>query len=156
MIPLHSNRTGPGIALPLFFTALFALTACVQKDPYATAKKEAGDAMQTWLAEMDAGDYAQSWSDASSSFQKAVTSDKWVSMAQAVRTPLGKLISRKQVSALYDEAIQGPGSSMVPGPYVIAQFKTSFDNLPSAEETVTFDKIDGTWRAAGYYIKPGN
>jgi hypothetical protein len=39
---------------------------------------------------------------------------------------------------------------------VIAQFKTSFENLKYAVETVTFDKIDGTWREAGYYIKPGN
>jgi len=112
--------------------------------------------MQPWLEEMDSGDYAKSWSDASSSFQKAVTSDKWVSMSQAVRAPLGKLVSRELVSSLYDESIQGPGGKMIPGPYVIAQFKTSFENMNYAVETVSFDKIDGTWREAGYYIKPGN
>jgi hypothetical protein len=38
---------------------------------------------------------------------------------------------------------------------VIAQFTSSFDNLQSARETVTFEKqADGSWRAAGYFIKP--
>ena len=135
------------------FTALLPVSAAEDPD---VAKKDAVAAMQTWLAEMDSGDYAKSWSDASSSFQKAVTSDKWVSMSQGVRGPLGKVISREQVSAFYDESIQGAGEKMVPGPYVIAQFKTSFENFKYAVETVTFDKMDGTWREAGYLIKPGN
>jgi hypothetical protein len=73
-----------------------------------------------------------------------------------VRSPLGKLIARKQVSALYDATIQGAGDNKIAGPFVIAQFDTSFENLKYAVETVTFDKIDGSWRASGYYIKPGN
>ncbi len=142
--------------LAVVFATVFALAVRAQDAANAGAKKDATDAMLPWLAEMDSGDYAKSWSDASSSFQKAVSNDQWVSMSQSVRTPLGKLISREQVSALYDESIPGPGGKTIPGPYVIAQFKTSFENLKYAVETVTFDKIDGTWREAGYYIKPGN
>jgi beta-lactamase regulating signal transducer with metallopeptidase domain len=159
MIRIHSTRTpraALAATLTLFFAAIFALLPAISAtDDVEAAKKDATDAMQPWLAEMDSGDYAKSWSDASSSFQKAVTSDKWVSLSQAVRGPLGKMVSREQVSALYDESIQGPGGKVIPGPYVIAQFKTSFENLTYAVETVTFDKIDGTWREAGYYIKPG-
>jgi hypothetical protein len=34
------------------------------------------------------------------------------------------------------------------------QFDTSFENKKSAVETVTFMREkDGTWKAAGYYIK---
>jgi bla regulator protein BlaR1 len=150
------SNTPAWVATVLFAAVLGLLPTVSAQEDTAGAKKDATDAMLPWLAEMDSGDYAKSWSDASSGFQKAVSSDKWVSMSQAVRTPLGKLISRVQVSALYDEAIQGPGGKMIPGPYVIAQFKTSFENLQYAMETVTFDKIDGTWREAGYYIKPGN
>ena len=44
---------------------------------------------------------------------------------------------------------------MVKGDFVIAQFDSSFENMKYARETVTFEKeADGTWRAAGYYIKP--
>jgi len=142
--------------IAIFLAAAIVLPAWAQDGANAAAKKDAVAAMGTWLAEMDSGDYAKSWSDASSSFQKAVTSDKWVSMSQAVRAPLGKLISREEVSASYDESIQDPSGKMIPGPYVIAQFKTSFENMKYAVETVSFDKIDGTWREAGYLIRPGN
>jgi beta-lactamase regulating signal transducer with metallopeptidase domain len=157
LYPAKFRWNAPAWLATVLFAAVLAWlpTVSAQEDT-AGAKKDATDAMLPWLAEMDSGDYAKSWSDASSSFQKAVSSDQWVSMSQAVRTPLGKLISREQVSALYNESIQGPGGKMIPGPYVIAQFKTSFENLKYAVETVTFDKIDGTWREAGYYIKPGN
>jgi beta-lactamase regulating signal transducer with metallopeptidase domain len=157
LYPAKFRWNAPAWLATVLFAAVLAWlpTVSAQEDT-AGAKKDAVAAMLPWLAEMDSGDYAKSWSDASSSFQKAVSSDQWVSMSQAVRTPLGKLISREQVSALYDESIPGPSGKTIPGPYVIAQFKTSFENLKYAVETVTFDKIDGTWREAGYYIKPGS
>jgi beta-lactamase regulating signal transducer with metallopeptidase domain len=157
LYPARLRWNAPAWLATVLFAAILGWlpTVSAQEDT-ASAKKDATDAMLPWLAEMDSGDYAKSWSDASSSFQKAVSSDQWVSMSQAVRTPLGKLISREQVSALYDESIPGPGGKVVPGPFVIAQFKTSFENMKYAVETVSFDKIDGTWREAGYLIKPGN
>ena len=72
------------------------------EDNQETAKKDAVAAMQTWLGEMDAGSYAKAWSDAAKSFQKAVTSDQWVTVSGNVRTPLGKLLERKLASAAYE------------------------------------------------------
>ena len=120
-----------------------------------TAKKDAVAAMQTWLGDMDSGDYAKSWSDSAKSFQGAVSSDKWATVSTTVRTPLGKLISRKLGSALFQNGINSTGAQPIEGIFVIAQFDTSFENLKYARETVTFEKeADGKWRAAGYFIKP--
>ena len=46
-------------------------------------------------------------------------------------------------------------NGVVKGEWVIMQFESSFENLKSATETVTFTKeADGTWKAAGYLIRP--
>jgi hypothetical protein len=118
-----------------------------------TAKQAAVAAMQTWLAESDSGEYAKSWDDASKFFQKALSSAQWVQALTSVRQPLGKLVSRQLASSLLQTSTGASG--MPKGTFVIAQFSSSFENLKSALETVTFKKeSDGTWRAAGYYIKP--
>jgi Protein of unknown function (DUF4019) len=73
-----------------------------------------------------------------------------VQSLQAVRKPLGGVISRKAKSATYKTSLPGAPD----GQYVVIQFKTSFEHKKSAIETVTpmVDK-DGKWRIAGYFIK---
>jgi uncharacterized protein DUF4019 len=129
--------------------------ALADNDGQEMAKKDAVVAMQAWLGEMDAGNYAKTWSDAAKSFQGAVPSDKWVSLSQNVRTPLGKLIQRKFDSAAYQTGASSTDANADKGTFVIAQFDTSFENMKYARETVTFEKeADGVWRVAGYFIKP--
>jgi len=144
------------LAVILTLGALMTLSPTLAgEDNQETAKKDAVAAMQTWLGEMDAGSYAKAWSDAAKSFQKAVTSDQWVTVSGNVRTPLGKLLERKLASAAYESGASTVGKTAGPAStYVIAQFDTSFENMKYARETVTFEKEgDGGWRAAGYFIK---
>jgi beta-lactamase regulating signal transducer with metallopeptidase domain len=153
----HTKSSRGWVAAAVVFTlgALLALspTFADDEDP-GTAKQDAVEAMQTWLGEIDAGDYAKSWSDSAQGFQKAVTSDGWMTALNGVRAPLGKSLTRKQVSAALQIVPPKPGGPQG-GTYVIAQFDSSFENMKYARETVTFQKEDdGTWRAAGYYIKP--
>jgi hypothetical protein len=156
MISLKSSRSWITSAFVLTLSALLALSpALADDDAQAAAKKEAVAATQTWLGDIDAGNYAKSWNDSAKSFQKAVTSDKWVTALNGVRTPLGKSIERKLASAAYQTVVPKPGVDMVKRDFVIAQFDSSFENMKYARETVTFEKeADGIWRAAGYYIKP--
>lgn len=157
----HSKSAHATLAFLVVLTlgALMALLSSLA-DPTPpntadTAKKEATAAMLTWMGEIDSGQYAKSWDDASKTFQKALTSDKWVAAAGSVRTPLGKLLERKQASALYQTSVPMPTGEMIKGQFVIAQFTSSFENLKSAMETVVFEKeADGVWRASGYFIKP--
>ncbi len=159
MIRNYSSKTSrPWTALTIIVLlgALLAFSPTwAQNSDAATAKTEAVAAMQPWLAEIDSGDYAKSWTDAAKSFQKAVTSDQWAAAATSVRSPLGKLDARKMVSAMYQTSIPLGGGKTLQGEYVIAQFDASFENLKYAIETVTFEKeADGAWRASGYFIKP--
>jgi hypothetical protein len=151
-----SNRGWTASAIVLTLGALMVLspTPAGEDDPEA-AKKEAVAAMQTWLGEMDAGDYAKSWTDAGKTFRDAVGSDQWVTLSNNVRKPLGKLVERKLVSAAYQSGVLSTDPNADKGTYVIGQFDTSFENMKYARESVTVEKeADGVWRAVGYLIKP--
>lgn len=126
----------------------------IHAEDAADPRPAAVAAMQTWLREIDQSQYAQSWKDASASFQKAAPSDQWVAALNSVRTPLGKCTARKLASSLHQAEVPGPTGPQK-GDFVIAQFNSSFENLANAVETVCFEKApDGRWRASGYYIKP--
>ena len=107
-------------------------------------------AAQAWLALTDSGKYAESWDEAAQLFKNSVTKEQWSGMVKAVRTPLGKVWSRKLKSAKYATTLPGAPD----GEYVVIQYDTSFANKSSAVETITpmLDK-DGKWRVSGYYIK---
>jgi len=135
----------------LLSAVFLAFTACSciaenSTSPEKTATLEA----QTWLAAIDQGDYAQSWTNAAAYFQSAITSGKWVEALQQVRKPLGSLVSRTVKSAQEMSSLPGAPN----GRYIVMQFETSFTNKKAAMETVTFMlEKDGQWKAAGYYIK---
>ena len=118
--------------------------------PRTSEETAAVAAAQTWLAGIDGGHYAESWTDASEFFRNALTQDKWVAAMQSVRAPLGDLKIRTVDSAVASTSLPG-----VPdGNYVVMQFRTAFSKMKSATETVTFSlEKDGAWRASGYYIK---
>ncbi len=105
---------------------------------------------EQWLGMIDGGKYAQSWEEADELFRNAVTQDQWEQSLQALRRPLGKLISRKVTTKTYKTSLPGAPD----GEYVVIEFATSFEKKKSAVETVTpmMDK-DGKWRVSGYYIK---
>jgi Protein of unknown function (DUF4019) len=68
----------------------------------------------------------------------------------AVRSPLGKVISRKLKLKQYATSLPGAPD----GKYVVIQFETSFEKKKSSVETITpMKEKDGTWRVSGYYIK---
>ncbi len=114
------------------------------------AEKAAVAAAKSWLQLVDAGKYDESWREAAGYFKKAVTTAQWTQSMQAVREPLGKLVSREVKGARHMTSLPGAPD----GEYVVIQFKTSYANKKSAIETVTptLDK-DGKWRGSGYYIK---
>ncbi|MEI8340580.1 MAG: DUF4019 domain-containing protein [Verrucomicrobiota bacterium] len=133
---------------------LFAFIAVSAGLLFAAGKpeeeKEAQKSAEQWLALVDAGKYAESWQTAAEYFKTAVPQDHWEQSLNAVRKPLGNLVSRKLKNAKYATSLPGAPD----GQYVVLQFDTSFTNKMSAIETVTpmMDK-DGKWRVSGYFIK---
>lgn len=105
---------------------------------------------RAWLALVDAGKYAQTWADAAALFKKSIDQPTWQKQVDGVRSPLGKLLSRKTTSRRYTKTVPGGPD----GDYVILMFETRFENKQSALETVTPMKDpDGSWRVSGYFIR---
>ena len=120
----------------------------------AQAQEKPGQLAQqssdAWLALVDSGKYADSWEEASQLFKAHVTKEQWQSMLRASRDPLGRMTSRKLMSATYTTMLPGAPD----GEYVVIQYDRSFEHKQSAVETVIpmLDK-DGKWRVSGYFIK---
>ncbi|MEI6562193.1 MAG: DUF4019 domain-containing protein [Verrucomicrobiota bacterium] len=102
------------------------------------------------MALVDNGSYAESWKAAAGYLQAAVSQAQFESSLQAVRKPLGPLVSRKLKSAKYTKSLPGAPD----GKYVVLQFATSFTNKKVAVETITpMLEKDGLWKISGYFIK---
>lgn len=138
----------PKIACLVVIVVIFSVAAAVA----GNSEKEAAAVLsaEQWLGMIDEGKYAQSWNEAAELFRNAVTQDQWEQSLQAVRKPLGNLISRKVTTKTYKTSLPGAPD----GEYVVIEFATSWEKKISAVETVTpmMDK-DGKWRVSGYYIK---
>ncbi len=107
-------------------------------------------AAEAWLATVDAGDYEDSWDEAASAFQMAITKADWARALRGARGPLGALTSRTATRSSYQTSLPGAPD----GEYVIIQFESSFANKASAVETVTpMRDEDGAWRVSGYFVK---
>jgi hypothetical protein len=120
------------------------------KDAEEAAKKASAEAAKSWLALVDAGEYAKSWSAAAELFQKQVSSDRWVETVRGVRGEIGKLASRKATKSDYSPTLPGAPD----GEYVIQQYASAFENKKEAMESVVLLKEkDGSWKVVGYFIK---
>lgn len=139
-----SRITIAAFVMLLFLGTAFAATSQSAKEKAALRSGE------KWLGLVDSGNYAKSWSEAAGYFRNAVSRDKWVQSLTAVRSPLGKVISRKVRNKTYTTSLPGAPD----GEYVVIQFDTSYENKKSAVETVTpMMDNDGQWRVSGYYIR---
>jgi len=129
-----------------------AAPALPDSSPNSKAEKSSISAVQAWLSLMDNGHYAQSWEIAADSFHNAITKTDWVAKSEAVRQPLGKVLSRKLSTTEQISTLPGmPNDS-----YFVAKFDTAFANFKPATETVTFALTDDSqWKAIAYLILPG-
>ena len=119
--------------------------------PAADKPEDAAQAAaESWLKLVDNGNYAASWEQAAKVFKGAVKQADWSQMVGGVRTPLGKLVSRKLKSREFREKMPGAPD----GKYVVIQYDTVFEHKSSAVETITpMADPDGAWRVSGYYIR---
>lgn len=112
--------------------------------------KAAEAAAESWLKLVDAGNYGQSWEEASASFKASITKKDWEQRLKGVRDPLGAVNSRKVKAAKYMTHLPGAPD----GEYVVIQYDASFANKKDSVETVTpMLEKDGQWRVTGYYIR---
>ena len=113
-------------------------------------EKAAIESTQVWIQLVDNGRFAESWNEAAQYFKSLVTKEKWEEFVQAVRNPLGKVLSRELESQQYATSLPGAPD----GEYVAIQYNTTFENKREAVETITpmLDK-DGKRRVSGYFVR---
>jgi hypothetical protein len=134
----------------LMLLAALAAPAICGAASNPAAEEKAVKAAESWLALVDEGKYAQSWTAAAALLKNAVSEADWDRQVRGVRKPLGKVVSRTLKSKQYATSLPGAPD----GQYVVLQYDTSFENKKSATETVTpMLEKDGSWRVSGYYIR---
>ena len=130
----------PSVSAPL------APTRTLPSGPLSRAEVAA----TSWLAVVDAGDYATSWHQGAGLLQISVIQPTWESALQTGRQPLGRVKSRLLKSATFSRTLTGAPD----GQYLLIQYETQFEFRPQAIETLTIMKDKDTiWRTAGYFIK---
>lgn len=135
--------------------AVAVLPAAAQQPAAATTLDVAGTAAANqsasgFLALLDAGKFADSWTEGAVLLRGAVPQDHWNGVVGSMRKPLGEVKSRKQLSSTYTRSIPGAPD----GEYVIVQYQTEFANKAGAIETVTpMRQADGSWKVSGYFLK---
>ena len=159
MIMLHSTHFSRGVALVGCVLGLLAvLVSPVARGAEAdSTSRPRSPRCRRGSARWTNGQYAQSWKDASAPFQKAVDGAKVDGPLGCGADAAGQMPAAEPGLGLGADGGPGRFRDVQKGDFVIAQFDSSFENLKYAIETVTFEKTpDGTWKAAGYYIKPGS
>ena len=107
-----------------------------------------------WLAEIDGGQYAQAWQDASSEMRSHESQQSFIANSTTVRTLWGRCISRTMSAPpQMSDGITVNGQPRK-GNFVIARYASVFEHSPSVKETVWMMRDDdGIWRTMVYFYK---
>jgi hypothetical protein len=104
----------------------------------------------TWLGEIDAGNYDQSYTDGGSALHDKVPQTTWVRILKTERPLLGKVVNRQVIShEMHPDGLEG-----APGTFLVLGYKTAFDTKPEELEYVVLKREFGGWRCVGYDFGP--
>jgi hypothetical protein len=107
---------------------------------------------RSWLSEIDAGNYEQSYNEGGSALHEKVPQDSWVKILKTERPPLGKVARREEVShVLHTDGLEG-----VNGTFLVVTYHTNFSSKPDEIEYVVMKHEFGGWRCVGYDFGPAN
>ena len=102
-----------------------------------------------WLEKLDAKSWNESWEGTGKLFQSNLTQEQWVKTAQAVREPLGAVLSRHILGVTKTTALPGAPD----GEYGVLTYSAAFTNKASAVETVVLARDGAQWKIVGYFIR---
>jgi len=141
---MKSTLLFAGILCLLFATVLPVLASEEDKIDGAVG------ASKDWVAQIDAGQYDDSYTAGSGALHEKVAQDRWGLILKTLRTSWGSVINRTQVSHIY----KPNGFEGSEGEYMVITYDTSFKTLGPATEIVVLKWEDGKWRGAGYNAMP--
>jgi hypothetical protein len=141
----HLSVFKPILVLAGIFCFFFAAMPKV----LASAEDQIDNALVTskaWVAQIDAGQYDESYAFGCDAMHDKVAQDRWAQVLKALRVPWGRVVSRKQISHIY----KPNGWEGSEGEFMVITYDTSFQRLSPATEVVVLKWEDGKWRGAGY------
>jgi len=125
--------------------AQFLETAASEKD-VLNVKRVA----EAWVSLIDREAYDESWDRTAEVFRTRVKKEQWIEDLNTNRKPLGKVRSRKLLTAVYVSDL--PDSPR--GEYVLLDYEVAFESdVPIRETIIPYLAVDGEWRVAGYSLK---
>ena len=113
----------------------------------ATANPQAAELEATaraFLEMVDRKDWLGSYAATSPRFRSVNTLENWADASQQAYAPLGALIERGEASVRF---LNAP-----PEGYQEVVFTSRFANRDEVEESVTLEKIDGSWKVVGVMV----
>lgn len=129
--------------------ALLITTLFVRADDEQEANALA--VAKTWIAEIDAGKYDQSYTDGGSALHDKVPQETWKRILKAERPPLGNVVSRTETEHIFHPN----GFEGTDGEFFVVSYHTSFTAKPDEIEHVVLRREGGQWRGVGYDFGPG-
>jgi hypothetical protein len=120
---------------------------------FASAEDHVSDGItvsQTWMNQIDQGQYDESYAAASGEMHDKVPQDRWALILKTLRAPWGPVVNRQQLSHVY----KPNGFEGAEGEFLVITYNTSFQKMDAAKEVVVLRWEDGKWRAAGYNAGP--
>ena len=127
--------------------ALVTLSAPAIESPDALTSDVA--TANKWLEQLDAKSWNESWKGTGKLFKSNLTQVQWAKTAQAVRDPLGAVISRHILGVTKTTTLPGAPD----GEYGVLTYSAVFTNQASAVETVVLIRDGEQWKIAGYFIR---
>jgi hypothetical protein len=120
---------------------------------FASAEDQVDSALvvsKTWVAQIDAGNYDDSYAFGCGAMHDKVPQDRWNEVLKALRDPWGPVVNRRQISHIY----KPNGYEGTSGEFLVITYDTQFKKLDAATEVVVLKWEDGKWRGAGYNAGP--
>ena len=119
----------------------FSQAAPAKKSTVTAAVPAPDDRARQWLVLVDDKNYAQSWTEASRSFQAKQKTQDWATQEAAKREPFGAVASRDLKSIDLGKAN-----------VAVIRYDTVFAHKAQAVETVTLAFENGGWAVTSYSV----
>jgi hypothetical protein len=135
--------------ITLLLTGILCLFVATMPKAFASAEDQVDQALaasKSWVAEIDAGQYDDSYAYGCEAMHDKVPQDRWELVLKSLRTPWGPVVNRTQVSHIY----KPNGFEGTEGEFMVITYDTAFKLLGPATEIVVLKWEGGKWRGAGY------
>jgi beta-lactamase regulating signal transducer with metallopeptidase domain len=149
--PRRGTALFAGLVLALGLTTLTRAASppeTVAADASGTAAEHA---FESWVAFVDAQDYARSWAEASPVFREGISEADWTRAAAHVHDALGAVVSRAPLMVTMTSSLDGAPD----GQYAVVEYAARYQKVERTIERATLRlDHDGQWRIVGYFARP--